>query len=175
MFIHVIPSPRFSGAVLTGLGRAKIRLSKSENHRLDVNISRFQFLRHPFLPSHVGVHINSIICNHHSAKNMDTTISVFFLHITPSCLCLEGFQSLFKRQRERYYSFLWPGNTNFTLIDFSRVWTREPWISRHARHPETTEADWLPQLISKIGERLVKMKEEKKQKRKQKGIEIKRG
>ena len=26
-------------------------------------------------------------------------------------------------------------------IDLSRVWTREPWISRRARYPETTEAD----------------------------------
>ena len=27
-------------------------------------------------------------------------------------------------------------------IDLSRVWTREPWISRRARYPETTEADF---------------------------------
>ena len=26
-------------------------------------------------------------------------------------------------------------------IDLSRIWTREPWISRRARYPETTEAD----------------------------------
>ena len=26
-------------------------------------------------------------------------------------------------------------------IDLTRVWTREPWISRRARYPETTEAD----------------------------------
>ena len=27
-------------------------------------------------------------------------------------------------------------------IDLSRVWTREPWISRRAHYPETTEADF---------------------------------
>ena len=26
-------------------------------------------------------------------------------------------------------------------IDLSRIWTREPWISRRARYPETTEGD----------------------------------
>ena len=29
------------------------------------------------------------------------------------------------------------------FIDLGRVWTREPWISRRARYPETTEADLL--------------------------------
>ena len=26
--------------------------------------------------------------------------------------------------------------------DLNRVWTREPWISRRARYPETTDADF---------------------------------
>ena len=30
-------------------------------------------------------------------------------------------------------------------IDLSRVWTREPWISRRVRYPETTEADMCSQ------------------------------
>ena len=34
-------------------------------------------------------------------------------------------------------------------IDLSRVWTREPWISRRARYLETTEAD-LWSMISYI-------------------------
>ena len=29
-------------------------------------------------------------------------------------------------------------------IDLSHVWTREPWISRRACYPETTEADYRP-------------------------------
>ena len=28
-------------------------------------------------------------------------------------------------------------------IDLNRIWTREPWISRQARYPETTEAEYL--------------------------------
>ena len=31
-------------------------------------------------------------------------------------------------------------------IDLGRVWTREPWISRRARYPETIEADYLTSL-----------------------------
>jgi len=33
-------------------------------------------------------------------------------------------------------------------IDLSRVWTREPWISRRARCPETTEADKSPSFTT---------------------------
>ena len=31
-------------------------------------------------------------------------------------------------------------------IDLSRLWTREPWISRRARYPETSEADLLSEV-----------------------------
>ena len=32
-------------------------------------------------------------------------------------------------------------------MDLSRVWTREPWISRRARYPETTEANLATLLL----------------------------
>ena len=33
-------------------------------------------------------------------------------------------------------------SSNFRHIDLNRILTREPWISRRARYPETTEADF---------------------------------
>ena len=52
-------------------------------------------------------------------------------------------------------------------IDLSRFWTREPWISRRARYPETTEADLLHDwrkayMDSKLQEKNAQFERQKK-------------